>query len=194
MGKSFKKTSVELNYKYSYRVKKSGLELRLFAGTMLNNTSSDWFYAFSASGRSGREQYLYEGVYPERFTQFHKSFLSRQMTLSEGGLVTAVNDTLGYRRWICSLSLDGNLPGKISKIPIKPFVNLLLNDHGTGNVNKPALFYEAGLKTGIWDIFEIYFPFIVSDNINAVAGSLKERIRFVFRLDKLNPANRETKY
>jgi hypothetical protein len=193
-GKSYSKAAFELNYKYNYRVKKSGMELRAFAGTMLNNTAQYPFYAFSASGRSGPEQYLYEGVYPERFTKFHKTFLSRQMTLSEGGLVSTVNDTLRYSRWICSLSLTSNLPGKASIIPVKPFVNILLNDHGIGTENKPTLFYEAGLKTGIWDLFEVYFPFIVSDNINSVAGSLKERIRFVFRIDKLNPANRESKF
>jgi hypothetical protein len=185
-GKSYQKTSIELNYKYSYGGKKSGLELRAFAGTMLKDASPDPYYSFSASGRGGREQYLYEGVYPDRFSEFPKTFFSRQMTLSEGGLVTAVNDSLGYSRWVCSLSLTSGLPGKVSKIPVKAFVNLLLNDHGIGTSVKPTLFYEAGLKAGIWDFFEVYFPFIVSDNINAIAGSLKERIRFVFRLDKLN--------
>ncbi len=186
-GKSYQKTSIELNYKYSYRGKKSGLEIRVFTGTMLNNTFSDPYYSFSASGRSGREQYLYEGVYPDRFSKFPKTFFSRQMTLSEGGLVTYVNDTIGYSRWICSLSLTSSMPGKASKIPVKTFVNLLLNDHGIGTRVKSTLFYEAGLKAGIWDFFEVYFPFIVSDNINSIAGSLKERIRFVFRLDKLKP-------
>ena len=186
-GKSYQKASVELNYKYSYRGKKSGLELRAFAGTMLKNTSSDPYYAFSASGRSGREQYLYEGVFPDRFSEFPKTFFSRQMTLSEGGLVIPVTDSLGYSHWICSLSLTSSLPGKASIIPVKPFVNLLLNDRGTGTNNKASLFYEAGLKTGIWNVFEIYFPLIVSDNINSIAGPLKDRIRFVFRLDKLKP-------
>jgi len=186
-GKSYQKTSMELNYKYSYRGKKSGLELRVFAGTMLKNASSYPFYAISASGRSGREQYLYAGVYPGRFSKFPKTFWSRQMTLSEGGLVSAVNDSLGYSRWVCSLTLTSSLPGKASKIPVKPFVNLLLNDHSIGTINKSILFYEAGLKAGIWNVFEIYFPFIVSDNINSITGSFKERIRFVFRLDKLNP-------
>jgi hypothetical protein len=184
-GKSYQKTSFELNYRYSYGGKKSGLDFRFFAGTMLKNDSSDPFYSFSASGRSGREQYLYEGIYPDRFTEFPKTFLSREMTMSEGGLVSPVNDSLGYSRWICSLSLTSNLPGKASKVPVKPFVNLLLNDHGSGTINKPTFFYEAGLKAGIWDYFEIYFPFIVSDNIKAITGSFKDRIRFVFRLDKL---------
>jgi len=184
-GKSFQKISLEFNYTYSYGSKNSGLEVRIFAGTMLKNSSTDPYYAFAASGRSGREQYLYQGIYPDRFGTFPKTFWSRQMTLSEGGLVTPVNDSLGYSHWVCSLSLTGNLPGKASRIPVKPFVNLLLNDHGRGT-DKSQLFFEAGLKTGIWNFFEIYIPFLVSDNINVLTGSFKDRIRFVFRLDKLN--------
>jgi Aminopeptidase N len=182
-GKSFNKASLELNYKYSYYGKKNGLDIRMFAGTMLKNTS-DPIYSFSASGRSGREQYLFQGVYPDRFSEFPKTFWSRQMSLSEGGLVSPVNDSLGYSRWICSLSLASSLPGKASRIPIRPFIDLLLNDHGSGTKNKSPLFFEAGFKVGIWDYFEIYFPLLVSDNINSLTGSLKYRIRFVFRLDK----------
>lgn len=186
-GKSYQKTSVELNYKYSYGGKKNGLEFRLFAGTMLKNESSDPIYSFSPGGRSGPEQYLYDGVYPDRFSEFPKTFLSRQMTLSEGGLVSSVNDSLGYSRWLCSFSLTSSLPGKASIVPVKPFINILLNDHGIGTSNRSTLFYEAGLKAGIWNFFEVYFPFYVSNNIKIITGSLKERIRFVFRLDKLNP-------
>jgi hypothetical protein len=184
-GKSFNKASLELNYKYSYYGKKNGLDIRIFAGTMLKNTS-DPIYSFAASGRSGREQYLFQGVYPDRFSEFPKTFWSRQMSLSEGGLVSPVNDSLGYSRWVCSLSLASSLPGKASQIPIRPFVNILLNDHGSGTNNKSPLFFEAGFKVGIWDYFEIYFPLLVSDNIDSLTGSLKYRIRFVFRLDKVN--------
>jgi hypothetical protein len=154
---------------------------------MLKNNASAPFYALSSSGRSGPEEYLYDGVYPDRFTPFPNTFLSRQMTLSEGGLVTAVNDSLGYSRWLLSLTITSNLPGIASGIPVKPFVNLLMNDHGINTANKSILFYEAGLKAGLWDFLEVYFPFFVSDNIDAIRGSLKERIRFVFRLDKINP-------
>jgi hypothetical protein len=51
--------------------------------------------------------------------------------------------------------------------------------------NKSLLFFEAGVKAGIWNLFEIYFPLLVSDNIAAVTGSFKNRIRFIIRLDKL---------
>jgi hypothetical protein len=186
-GDLYQKTSLEFNYRYSYRGKKNGMDLRMFAGTMLKSVPSNSFYAFSASGRSGREQYLYEGVYPDRFSEFPKTFFARQMSLSEGGLATFINDTLGYSRWLCSFSLTSNLPWKASIIPVKPFINILLNDHGISSTNKSMLFYEAGLKAGIWDFFEIYLPVLVSDNISSVRRSLKERIRFVFRLDIVNP-------
>jgi hypothetical protein len=185
-GKSFQKISLESNYTYSYYGKNSGLEIRLFAGTMLKNSSADSFYAFSASGRSGIEQYLYEGLYPDRFGEFSKTFWSRQMTISEGGLVSPVNDTLGYSRWLFSLSFSSSLPGKVSRIPVKPFVNLLLNDHGAETAYKSPFFFEAGLKAGIWNFFEIYFPLLVSDNIDAITRSFKDRIRFVFKLDMVN--------
>jgi hypothetical protein len=152
---------------------------------MLKNGNPDPLYGFSPGGRSGRELYLYQGVYPDRFGEFPSTLGSRQMTLSEGGLVTPVNDILGYSHWICSLSMSSSLPGKASVIPVKPFVNVLLNDHGTGINNESLLFFEAGFKAGIWNLFEIYFPLLVSDNIDSVTGSFKNRIRFVFRLDML---------
>jgi hypothetical protein len=184
-GKSFLKTSLEVNYKLSYNGKNSGLEGRFFAGVMLKNGNKDPLYGFSPGGRSGRELYLYQGVYPDRFGEFPSTLGSRQMTLSEGSLVTPVNGALGYSRYMCSLSLTSSLPGKAAVIPIKSFVNLLLNDHGAEINNKSLLFFEAGVKAGIWNLFEIYFPLLVSDNIAAVTGSFKNRIRFIIRLDKL---------
>jgi hypothetical protein len=186
-GRMFQKASMEFNYRYSYYGINNGLEIRVFAGTMLKNTSPDPYYSFSSGGRSGREQYLFQGLYPDRFTEFPKTFWSRQMTLSEGGLVTPVNDSLGYSRWLCSFTLTSSLPGIASGIPVKPFINLVLNDLENGTKYKSPLFFEAGLKAGIWNFFEIYVPFLVSDNIDAISGSIKDRIRFVFKLDLVNP-------
>jgi len=186
-GKLFHKTSLDFNYTLSYFGRNRGLGIRFFAGAMLKNDSADPFYAFSPSGRMGGEQYLYRGLYPDRFGESAKSFWSRQMDLSEGGLVSPVNDALGYSRWLFSLSLTSSLPGKSAWIPIKPFINILLNDHGTETVYESPLFFEAGIKAGIWNFFEIYLPLLVSDNIESITGSFKERIRFVFKLDLLNP-------
>ncbi len=184
-GKTYQKTSLVLNYRISYRGRNNGLDMRLFAGTMLKTDSEIPFYAFSASGRSGREQYLYQGTYPDRFSVFPENFFSRQMTLSEGGLVSPMNDSMGYSRWLFSLSLSTNLPGKAARFPVKPFLNLLLNDHGVTTVQNSPIFYEAGLKTGIWDFFEIHIPLLVSKNIDSVSGNFKNRIRFVFSIDSI---------
>jgi len=108
------------------------------------------------------------------------------MTLSEGGLVSAVNDSLGYSNWLVSLSFTSTLP-KINKwVPVKPFVNLLLNDHGFANGNGSPIFFEAGIKAGLWDLFEIYIPLVVSKNIDSVSGSFKNRVRFIFSLDSFS--------
>jgi hypothetical protein len=179
---SYQKASAEFNYRYSYFGKDNGLDMRLFAGNMIKNAADAPFYALSPGGRSGREQYLYQGTFPDRFSVFPTTFFSKQMTLSEGELVSPVNDSLGYSNWMISLSFTSNLPGKAGRIPIKPFVNLLLNDHGTFGHNSP-LFFEAGLKAGIWNFFEIYVPLIVSGNIESLTGSFKSRIRFVLNLD-----------
>jgi hypothetical protein len=183
---SYQKAWVDVNYRYSYYGKNKGLDIRFFAGTMLKNNAPVPFYAFAPSGRSGREEYLYEGVYPHRFGVFPNTFFSRQMSFSEGGLVSSVNDRLGYSRWLISFSFTSNLPGRAGRVPIKPFVNLLLNDHGVDREHPSAFFYEAGLKGGIWDLFEIYVPLFVSENIEAATGSFKDRIRFVFKLDAFN--------
>ena len=184
--KSFQKVSMEFKYKYNYYGMKNGLEIRLFTGMMLKSNSGTPFYSLSPSGRSGREQYLYQGTYPDRFSVNHKTFWSRQMTLSEGGLVSPVNDSLGFSRWLISLTLTSTLPGPLARLPVKPFASVLLNDHGSGRGHNSPFFCEAGLKTGIWGIFEIYVPLLVSANIGSITGSFKDRIRIVLRLDSFS--------
>jgi len=53
-------------------------------------------------------------------------------------------------------------------------------------VHNSPFFYEAGLKAGIWDFFEIYIPLLVSKNIDSANGSFKNRIRFIFSLDSFS--------
>ncbi len=185
-GKSYQKTSVEFNYRMSYFGKDKGLEIRLFAGTMLKEDLEIPFYALSPAGRSGHELYLFQGTYPDRFAIFPSNLWSRQMSLSEGALVSPINDSLGYSSWLVSLSFTSSLPGKISWLPVKPFVNMLLNDKGLGHGNNSLLFFEAGIKAGFWNLLEIYVPLLVSKNIDLANGVFKNRIRFVFTLDSFS--------
>ncbi len=54
------------------------------------------------------------------------------------------------------------------------------------NPDKTIIFFEAGFKAGLWDFFEVYFPLVVIRNLNPMTGIFKDRIRFIFRLDRLN--------
>jgi hypothetical protein len=182
-GETFQKIAVGFNYKLSYNGKDNGLEMRLFAGTMLKNTSTTNFYALAPAGRSGRDQYLYEGTYPDRFGVFPTTFWSRQMSISEGGLVSAINEQLGYSNRLMSLSVSSNSPGKAGRIGIKPFVNMLLNDHGLNSQYNSAFFGEAGIKIGLWNFIEIHIPLLVTNNIQSINSSIMNRIRIIFDLD-----------
>ena len=182
-GKSYQKVAANYNYKLSYNGAGNGLDTRLFAGAILSNNSSNTFYALAPSGRSGRDQYLYEGTFPDRFGVFPTSFFSRQMTLSEGGLVSPINEKLGYSKWLTSLSVSSSLLGKAGRIGIKPFVNILLNDHGLDTTHPSLFFGEAGFKVGVWNLFEIHMPFLVTSNIQSIHPSIKNRIRIVLNLD-----------
>jgi hypothetical protein len=74
-GETYQKTSLELNYRLSYYEPDNGLDIRLFAGTMLKENSEIPFYSFSPGGRSGRELYLFEGTLPRPFCRFSNQFL-----------------------------------------------------------------------------------------------------------------------
>jgi hypothetical protein len=182
----YRKAWVELNYKYSYHGSGNGLFIRFFAGAMLKNNSPVPFHAFSAGGRGGREQYLYQGTFPDRFSLFSDTFFSRQMMFSEGGLVSPVNESIGYSDRLASVSLTSTWPGLPAWIPVRPFANILVNERTRNPGPYPALYFETGLKAGLWDFFEVYFPFHVSENIRAATGPLQERIRFVLRLHPFN--------
>ena len=103
--------------------------------------------------------------------------------MSEGGLASPVNDKLGYSKWLASVSISSSLPGKASRLGIKPFVNVLLNDHGLGPTDTSPIFGEAGIKIGLWNLFEVHFPLLVTSNIQSITGSIPNRIRIVFNLD-----------
>lgn len=179
-GDSYCKASLEFNYRISYNTGNRGVDARLFAGAMIKTNPGSPLYSFAPSGRSGRELYLYQGDFPDRFSGFSENFWSRQMELSEGAIVSHVNDTTGYSSSILSFSLSGNLPGVAGRIPVKPFANLVY----AADVAKPV-FFETGIKAGIWGFLEVHLPLLVTENISSVRSKIKERIRFTLNLNQV---------
>ncbi len=181
---SYQKISAELNYRFSYNGKNQGLDMRLFTGIMVTDNTKSPFYSFAASARSGPELYLYQGFYPDRFSTFPSTFWSREMTISEGALISVPKDSLRFSQRIISFSCVSNLPGITGLLPFKLFVNILLTNPVTPR--STSLFFESGLKAGIWDFLEIYFPFPISGNLRSVNRSFRDGIRFVFNLESIN--------
>jgi hypothetical protein len=105
------------------------------------------------------------------------------MVINEGGLVSALNDSVGFSDWLISASFSSSLPGNAGKIPVKPFINVLYG----GKAGKSDFYYEAGLKAGDTGLFEIYIPFFVSGNINNAWPTIRDRIRFVLNLSAFHP-------
>lgn len=182
-GNEFLKGTIDFRFRYSYAGDENGLDVRLFAGYMFNENSLYPLYSLAPSGRSGRELYLFQGEFPDRYSDFLSGFWSRQMLTNEGGIITPVNKASGYSKWLISTSITGNLPGRAAKIPIRPFLNVLYN--GNRDLITESLFFEAGFSAGLRDIFEFHIPLLVSGNIREIQNSVRDRIRFVFNLEPL---------
>ncbi len=182
---AFQKLYSEIKYRLSYRGKQKGLNFRLFAGTMFKEDVNRPYYSLAAAGRNGVDDYLFRGTFPDRFNHSSSDIWPRQMLPTEGGLISPVNMQLGYSKKLLSLTITSDLPGLKYEFPIKPFATVLLNDHGYQS-SDPEFFAEAGIKTGIWNLFEFYIPLLVTNNIKTDTGSVRERIRFVFSLDTIS--------
>jgi hypothetical protein len=173
---SYYKVSSELNYKLTYAQKDRALDMRLFAGVMLKEDPLNPYYSLSVSGRHGNELYLYEGDFPDRFPSNRESFWSRQILISEGGLVGMPHDSVRFSKGLVSATFVSNFPWIPAAVPAKPFLNILYSGGPSS-----AFYYEGGFKAGIWGLFEVYFPVISSNNM--IKGPFKDRIRFVLNLE-----------
>lgn len=178
-GDSYSKTSFEMNYGLSYYGKNNGLDIRLFGGMMLKSNPAYSFYNFAPSGRSGRELHFYQGEFPDRFAIFPETFWSRQMIITEGGIVSPVNDSTGFSSWLLSASFSSVLPVASGRIPVVPFLNMVYND-------RSKFYYEAGFRAGIKNVFEFYIPLLVSSDISSVRPSVKSRIRFILNIEAIH--------
>lgn len=173
---AYSKASVTFKYTH-YDGNINKLDLRLYAGTMIDRVATNSMFSLSPSARPGDQLYLFQGEFPDRFNT--SSVFWRQVVITEGGLISPVGKTFGYRNWLMSASTSFCLPGVLERVPVRPFINLLLTDP---YYTHSGFFYEAGLKAGIRDILEVYLPFLLSGNGTSYIN-FSERIRFVLNLD-----------
>ncbi len=190
-GDYMNKLQLTGNYHINISAKKT-IDLRLFAGTFLTNTS-DHDYRFRMSGWGpqgiGNHDYLYDNIFLGRSES--SGFLAHQMAVEDGGF--KVYSPVGQsNKWLSTLNLTVPIPGNIKFLnAIRFFGDAgIFNTQGLGGVRFE---YEAGVQVGLLgkDLCNVYFPLIVSQDIKEYYNSnglgFASMIRFTFNINKLNP-------
>ncbi len=192
-GEKFVKSSLEANYKFTYKKIKKGLEIRWFFGGFLydkvDKTAIGKDYRFRLSGQNGAQDYLFDNYYMGR-SQPNVDFLGYQFTENEGGFKTY--SYIGQTwKWLTTINLKTSLPGKI---PFKLFADIGTYDAAKTAFTGSRLFvYEAGIDLQlIKGICDIYFPLFWSSDLKDQSNFISnnnygEKIRFTLNINKLNP-------
>ncbi|HMC98440.1 MAG TPA: hypothetical protein VKG92_12340, partial [Flavobacteriales bacterium] len=138
----------------------------------------------------GPEDMLYDHAYLERGAT-HGS-MSRQFNKQQGAFKTPFAAG-GSDTWIAAVNMELDLP---FSLPIALFASAgvvpskVVTVDGTSN--STASYFEAGIGVPvIRDVFELWFPFYVSQRIQDEEEfndrTVSDRVRFVFALEKLDP-------
>ncbi len=197
----FGKASLTMNYAVTMK-NKSSLDFRLFAGAFVfqsNNLKQN--YNFRMTGFSGYQDYLFDYNYEGRYET--NGIGAAQMVEQDGAF--KVPTYLGQTsKWLLALNIKSP---KVGKLPLKLFADIgtsesLITSHnlyGVGttpnSLKNERILYDAGVEICLWkNIFEIYVPFIYSQDIktNLVANNKSgffDTIRFTLNLHNINPKN-----
>jgi len=182
----FSKLSFTFNYRLTYKGKNKGLDLRLFAGTFLQapNANFSQDVRFRLSGQNGSQDYIFDDIFLGR--NENSGIFSRQFTETDGAfkVFTIRGQTTNY---LSTLNLKTSLPGKI---PIRLYADF--GFYKNAETVKDKVSYNAGALISISNnLFEVYFPLIISKEIRNTLELNKinfgERIRFTLNIKLMNP-------
>lgn len=189
-NKDMVKTFVEAKYFINYSERKrSGLEVRLFAGAFLYKSDLPGVdYRFRLSGQTGFQDYLYDNIFMGR--NEGNGVLFNQFSQTDGNfkMWSALGQT---NNWIVSVNLKSPLPGKVlEKLPIKLYASMGTYDKLYGGGKSVA--FEVGPYLSFGRFIEIYFPAFTSKvfregaSLNGI-DKYYERIRFTINFNMLKP-------
>jgi hypothetical protein len=194
-GQKMQKISVTADYEITLKKKKS-VDLRFFGGSFLSGNPNP-IYAFRTNGEMGSQDYLYDRTYLGRTET--NGVLSQQFSETDGGFKTGgflSNSALGEStQWLTALNIK-------SSLPFIPKLFRLYADLGAFHATSPSLYlqnsstqflYDAGVCMAVSkNIFEIYFPIIMSQDIQTYLYTTRklsylETVRFTLNLKLMNP-------
>lgn len=199
LSDKYLKTWLNLVFKHRYAKGNKFFRSELFAGVFLMQKGNTKRQGFYLSSNSGYNDYTYSEVMigrNEKARYDGNSLLEKQLIDGNGNMrnLTLVNPS---ERWMLALNSEIDLPGIL---PLKVFCdlgfyrmpNILITQNGIQNtLNKPAVFYTAGLTLGlIRNTVEIFLPMLQSDQFkaNRVGGfSIGNAIGFKLHLNAWHP-------
>ncbi len=166
---NFSKVSLEWEYRTLFDNNRQ-LNLRVFAGKFITNTSDSDFFSFALDRPT---DYLFDLNYLNR-SQNATGLTSQQFILAEGGFKSIFEERFG-NDWIATGNLSFNLWQWIE----------VYGDVGAiKNRGENARFvYDSGIRLNfVTDFFELYFPVYSNNGYEIAQPNYGEKIRFVVTL------------
>ena len=188
-GDKFLKASLEGNYRISYNKPHKGFELRsFFGGFVFREFPVKDDFRFRMGGLQGSQDYLFDHYYIGRSE--NSGLLSQQFCEADGGF--KISTAIQTWNWLAAINLKTSVPGVI---PLKLFADFGIYEfEGTAGSSEKVspIVYDAGIQLSVINnIFDIYFPAVISDaikNENDVHGyNFLQKLRFTLNLEKIDP-------
>jgi hypothetical protein len=164
-SKNFGKLQAEMQYRRLFDNNRQ-LNIRVFAGTFLYNTTTTNFFDF---GLDRPSDYLFESDYLGRSET--KGIFSQQSIVADG-FFKSIFETRFANRWMATTNLSCNVWNWVE----------VYGDIGAfKNKNIPAQFvYDSGIRLNlVTDYFELYLPIYSSNGWEIGQQNYGERIRFI---------------
>lgn len=187
-GSKFIRTSVEAAYSFSYNKPRKTLDIRTFFGCFVYKDGTvEQDFHYKLSGLQGYRDNTFDHYFIGRSEG--NGLPSQQFCVTDGGfkVYTPIGQTWD---WILAANFKTSIPGKI---PLKLFadIGVFPNKNKLSGSSLPV-YYDAGIQfTIINNIFEIYFPLVMSKDITEVNKNIIDNyfqsIRFTLNLEKVDP-------
>lgn len=187
------KLGLESNFSYQFK-KGRFLKFRLFTALFPYLEDTKRAQGNISAVHSGYSDYLYENYFIGR--EEYNNFAANEIKIEQGGF--RLGNTTVYQHFISTNSYYAGLNTTID-LPIL-FGNLIglyadvgvigssrqQNDNGLFNVENNFI-YTGGIKIGFDDYICVYFPLLVSDNIDHIYPNYGKKIGFFVNLNNFDP-------
>jgi hypothetical protein len=165
MASRFGKIAGEIEYRKLFNDNRQ-LNLRLYAGSFIYNTTNSDFFSFALDRPS---DYLFDYDYYGRSES--TGFYSQQFIMAEGGFKSK-SDTPFANHWLTTLNASYSI---WNWIEVYGDIGFIKNKH-----QKEEFAYDSGIRLNlITNYFELYFPVYSNNRWEISKTNYEEKIRFV---------------